>query len=87
MSCCEKVRAARSERRVDVVAMSGGGGSMHALESVADAWIGSGGARRWRSSGGGGGDTTLVGFGNCGCDFRDCGLREAVSIDFILADE
>ncbi|KAL6225122.1 hypothetical protein ACLB2K_003974 [Fragaria x ananassa] len=48
----EKVRAARSERRMDAVAMSGGGGWMRALESVVDAWIGSGSARCWRSSGG-----------------------------------
>ncbi|KAL6144560.1 hypothetical protein ACLB2K_055252 [Fragaria x ananassa] len=40
----EKVRAERSERRVDAVAMSGGGGWMRALESVTDAWMGSGGA-------------------------------------------
>ncbi|KAL6181393.1 hypothetical protein ACLB2K_048048 [Fragaria x ananassa] len=70
----EKVRAARSEQQVDAVVMSGGGRWMRILQSVANAWMESGGA-------------ALVGFGNCGCEFRDCGLREAVSIDFFLADE
>ena len=34
-----------------------------------------------------GGGVALVGFGNCGCEFRDCGLREVVSINFILAEK
>ena len=34
----------------------------------------------WRISGG----ATLVGFGNYGCEFRDCGLRKEVSIGFKL---
>ncbi|KAL6202446.1 hypothetical protein ACLB2K_026154 [Fragaria x ananassa] len=62
----------------EIRAAGGCGGDewMRALESVSHAWMGSGGVRRWRSSGGGG--PALVGFGNCGCEFKDCGLRETM---------